>query len=285
MDSNMYSFHVVERGSSHVLIDKPCQDFAMSLSSPSYAIGIVADGHGSDKYFRSERGSKFAVEVTMEILKEFLSSTNNMTCLPNGDWQKQIAASIISHWNDRIENDKTNEPFTDEELQALTDSDRQHIEEGNWQSAYGTTLIAIVRTKKCFLGLHIGDGKCVTIDSNGNPSQPIPWDDRCFLNQTTSLCDNDAINLFRFVYLTDNLPVAAFVASDGVDDTYSTDERLYDLYVTIWKMFLSDSKAALKNVQSFLPNMSEQGSHDDISIAGILSPPQKSWFQQFIESL
>ena len=285
MDSNMYAFHVIEQGYSHLLANKPCQDYAASHYTNDYAIGIVADGHGSDRYFRSERGSRFAVEVTMAILKEFLSSTKNMMCLPNGDWQKQIAASIISHWNDRIENDKTNEPFTDEELRALTDSDRQQIEEGKWQSAYGTTLIAILRTKQCFFGLHIGDGKCVTIDSNGNLAQPIPWDDRCFLNQTTSLCDSDAVNLFRFVYQTENLPIAAFIASDGVDDTYPTDDRLYEFYRTVWTMFRNYPKSAKDDIQSFLPRMSEQGSHDDISIAGILNPPQKSWFQQFIESL
>ena len=115
MDSNMYSFHVIERGSSHILTNKPCQDYAASQYTQDYAIGVVADGHGSDRYFRSERGSKFAVEVTMTILQEFLSSTKNMTRLPNGDWQKQIAASIISRWNDRIENDKTTDPFTDVE--------------------------------------------------------------------------------------------------------------------------------------------------------------------------
>lgn len=279
MDSNMYSFHVIERGSSHILTGKPCQDYAASQYTKDYAIGVVADGHGSDRYFRSERGSKFAVEVTMTILQEFLSSTKNMTRLPNGDWQKQIAASIISRWNDRIENDKNTDPFTDEELQSLKDSERQQIEDGKWQSAYGTTLIAIVRTKACFLGLHIGDGKCVAIDSNGNPSQPIPWDDKCFLNQTTSLCDSDAVNLFRFVYQTKNLPIAAFVASDGVDDTYPTDERLYEFYRTVWNMFQDNPKSAKEDLQSFLPKMSEQGSHDDISIAGIIYP-SKSWFQQ-----
>ncbi len=279
MDSNMYSFHVIERGSSHILTNKPCQDYAASQYTQDYAIGIVADGHGSDRYFRSERGSKFAVEVTMTILQEFLSSTKNMTRLPNGDWQKQIAASIISRWNDRIENDKTTDPFTDEELQSLKDSERQQIEDGKWQSAYGTTLIAIVRTKACFLGLHIGDGKCVAVDNNGLPSQPIPWDDKCFLNQTTSLCDSDAVNLFRFVYQTKNLPIAAFVASDGVDDTYHTDERLYEFYRTVWKMFQDNPKSAKEDLQSFLPKMSEQGSHDDISIAGIIYP-SKSWFQQ-----
>lgn len=272
MDSDMYAFHVIERGYSHILTDKPCQDYAASQYTQDYAIGVVADGHGSDRYFRSERGSKFAVEVTMTILQEFLSSTKNMTRLPNGDWQKQIAASIISRWNDRIENDKTTDPFTDVELQSLKDSERQQIEDGKWQSAYGTTLIAIVRTKACFLGLHIGDGKCVAIDSNGNPSQPIPWDNRCFLNQTTSLCDSNALYLFRFVYQTENLPVVAFIASDGVDDTYPTDERLYEFYRTVWKMFQDNLKSAKEDLQSFLPKMSEQGSHDDISIAGIIYP-------------
>ena len=270
--SDMYAFHVIERGYSHILTDKPCQDYAASHYTKDYAIGIVADGHGSKRYFRSERGSKFAVEVTMTILQKFLSSTRNMTRLPNGDWQKQIAASIISRWNDRIENDKTTDPFTDEELRSLKDSERQQIEDGKWQSAYGTTLIAIVRTKACFLGLHIGDGKCVAVDSNGNPSQPIPWDNRCFLNQTTSLCDSNALYLFRFVYQTENLPVAAFIASDGVDDTYPTDERLYEFYRTVWKMFQDNPKSAKEDLQSFLPKMSEQGSHDDISIAGIIYP-------------
>ena len=281
----MYSFHVIERGSSHILTGKPCQDYAASQYTKDYAIGIVADGHGSNKHFRSERGSKFAVEVTMTILQEFLSSTRNMTLLPNGDWQKQIAASVISHWNDRIEVDKTTEPFTGEELQSLKDSERQQIEDGKWQSAYGTTLIAIVRTKECFFGLQIGDGKCVVADSNGNPSQPIPWDDKCFLNQTTSLCDSDAVNLFRFVYQTENLPIAAFVASDGVDDTYPMDERLYEFYRAVWKMFRDDPKGAKDDLQSFLPKMSEQGSHDDISIAGIISPPHMSWFQNLIGRL
>ena len=281
----MYSFHVIERGSSHILTGKPCQDYAASQYTKDYAIGIVADGHGSNKHFRSERGSKFAVEVTMTILQEFLSSTRNITLLPNGDWQKQIAASVISHWNDRIEVDKTTEPFTGEELQSLKDSERQQIEDGKWQSAYGTTLIAIVRTKECFFGLQIGDGKCVVADSNGNPSQPIPWDDKCFLNQTTSLCDSDAVNLFRFVYQTENLPIAAFVASDGVDDTYPMDERLYEFYRAVWKMFRDDPKGAKDDLQSFLPKMSEQGSHDDISIAGIISPPHMSWLQNLIGRL
>jgi len=267
----MFAFEVIERGSSHVLSGRPCQDYAASHYTKNYAIGIVADGHGGDLYFRSDRGAKFAVEVTMSVLKEFLASTNSMNRIPKGEWQKQTAASIISRWNDRIEQDRTDNPFTEEELGMLKDSDRQHVESGMWQSVYGTTLIAIVRTKVCFFGLHIGDGKCVAIDKKGHPSQPIPWDDDCFLNRTTSLCATDAIARFRFAYMTRNIPVAAFVASDGVDDTYTTEERLYEFYQTILKMIRENPDTAIGDIRSFLPNMSEQGSHDDISIAGIIT--------------
>ena len=267
----MVAFHVIERGSSHILTYKPCQDYAASYFTKDYAIGIVADGHGSDCYFRSDRGSRFAVESAHCVIKDFLTSTKNMTRLPDGDWQKQIAASIISHWNDLIEQDKETQPFTKEELSRLSDDDIQQIESDKWQFAYGTTLIAIIRTRKCFFGLHIGDGKCVAIDANGNPSQPIPWDEDCFLNRTTSLCDTDAISRFRFAYMTENLPVAAFIASDGVDDTYPTDERLYAFYSAVWQMIQENTQTAITDLQAFLPKMSEQGSHDDISIAGIIT--------------
>jgi len=285
----MFAFHVIEKGSSHILTNKPCQDYALSHYTKEYAIGIVADGHGSDRYFRSDKGSKFAAEVTMIILQEFLASTKNMTRLPNGDWQKQIAASIISRWNDKIEQDKNGNTFTEDELGLLKDADKARAESDAWQFVYGTTLIAVVRTRECFFGLHIGDGKCVAIDADGNPSQPIPWDDDCFLNQTTSLCDSDAINRFRFVYMTENLPVAAFVASDGVDDTYTSDERLHEFYLTMWRMLQENAETAINEIQSFLPKMSEQGSHDDISIAGVLFDKGKEShngrFSKFINSL
>lgn len=271
----MYAFHVIERGSGHIRDNKPCQDYATSCCTDDYAISIIADGHGSERYFRSDSGSRLAAVIAKLILRDFLIATKNMKHLPQGDWQKQVAASIISNWNDLIEQDMTNNPFTKDELSRLCDADRQQVEAGKWQFAYGTTLIAIVRTTRCFFGMHIGDGKCVAIDTDGHMSQPIPWDDDCFLNQTTSLCDSDAINRFRFVYMTDNLPVAAFVASDGVDDTYTSDERLYEFYSTLFKMLQNNRDTAIADLQAFLPGMSEQGSHDDISIAGIVNTTTK----------
>lgn len=266
----MRAFHVSEIGASHILVGKPCQDYAASIETENYAIAVVADGHGSDCYFRSDRGSRLAVATALQMLQEFLSQTDNMRTLPKNDWQHQLAASIISRWVEAIEKDKSAEEFTEAELSLLKEHQMQRVAEGKWQFVYGTTLIAIVRTEKVFFGMHIGDGKCVCFDSKGKPSQPIPWDDDCFQNRTTSLCDGNALTRFRFVYQTKKLPVEMFIASDGVDDTYATDERLYTFYEALRKTFRSNPETAVKDLQEFLPQMSAKGSKDDISIAGII---------------
>lgn len=68
------------------------------------------------------------------------------------------------------------------------------------QSAYGATLIGVVVTKDFWFGVHIGDGKCVVFDKAGVDSEPIPWDEQCFLNITTSICDSNAGSEFRYFF-------------------------------------------------------------------------------------
>ena len=38
------------------------------------SIAIVCDGHGGDRYFRSDIGAKYAAEVTLEALRQFVAS-------------------------------------------------------------------------------------------------------------------------------------------------------------------------------------------------------------------
>ena len=53
MDS-IYSFC---EGESHRLCNKPCQDYAYADSSEGLSMAIVSDGHGGERYFRSDIGS------------------------------------------------------------------------------------------------------------------------------------------------------------------------------------------------------------------------------------
>ena len=275
MGSNMYAFHYTTIGSSHIATGKPCQDASISFYTKSYAIGIVADGHGGSSYVRSDVGAQKACEVSMRVLRELLHKTSDLRNVPSGEWQKQIASSIISQWQDAISEHRDNHPLSEEEWALLSDRAKNRYEQGLWQFLYGTTLIAIVRTRTAFFGIQIGDGKCVSFTRDCICSQPIPWDDDCFLNHTTSLCDDNAISRFRFVFQTDKLPVMVFIGTDGVDDSFGSDERLEEFYLKIWNLMQTNKGEAVRMMCDFLPELSAKGSHDDISIAGIYYDKKK----------
>jgi serine/threonine protein phosphatase PrpC len=280
--SKLNTFSVTATGASHIKEEKVCQDFALSSEGSDYAVAIVCDGHGGNKYFRSNRGSRIAAEQAHTAIREFMKSRFAKsqqggkvvdTLLSNPEtYLNQLAANIIYRWREAIAGDTKFEPFTESEKAILTPKELTafQIEEG-WVSAYGTTLIAVVRAKEFWFGLHIGDGKCVAIDSSSEYTQPIPWDEKCFLNQTTSLCDENALSRFRYYFSKENLPIAIFIASDGVDDTFGTDEALHDFYKTILQLFSTKGKTdGVAELQTYIPQLSAKGSQDDISIAGIL---------------
>ena len=151
-------------------------------------------------------------------------------------------------------------------------------------TAYGTTFLLALAIKSQILLLQIGDGTCVLMQRNGTFSVPVPADEDNFLNVTVSLCEEDAYKKIRHVVL-DNVvselaPVAVFLSSDGLDDcypVYHNDKYLYRLYYEILRQLSADSSAkALDELNkeikdSLLPNMTSQGSQDDISLAFLVN--------------
>ncbi len=272
------AFDVRSIGASHIKSGKPCQDYSFSAYGDKFAVGIVCDGHGGDKYIRSEIGSKLATEICNEAIKSlFGKRIDNQTTMakfqPNPEATlQQLASFIIFKWREAVEAHFNSQPFTRSEFEHLSDKDKASLNKPDgWVSAYGTTLIAAVRTSEFWFGLHIGDGKCVIVSETDTCLQPIPWDDKCFLNATTSLCDEKALERFRVFFSTENLPKAIFVASDGVDDTFGTDEALHGFYKSVMQLFAEKPFDEAKiELQSFLPGLSAKGSQDDISIAGII---------------
>ncbi|NEW84505.1 MAG: protein phosphatase 2C domain-containing protein [Mariniphaga sp.] len=280
--SKFDAFHLSEIGASHIKEEKPCQDFSLSSDGREYAIAIVCDGHGGNKYFRSDRGSRLAAEQTEAAILQFMKSrfAKNQhggkvldTLFANPEtFMNQLAANIIFRWRECLATDYALEPFTEQELAILSPKELAAMQQNDgWVTAYGSTLIATVRAKNFWFGLHIGDGKCVVVRDNGEYSQPIPWDEKCFLNVTTSLCDDHALSRFRFCFEKENLPKAIFIGSDGVDDTFGTDEALHGFYQTVMKLFAENGiQKGVEELQAYLPNLSAKGSQDDISIAGII---------------
>ena len=99
--------------------------------------------------------------------------------------------------------------------------------------------------------------------------QPIPWDEKCFLNKTTSLCDSNALNEFRYCYQGDGkFPRAVFLGSDGIDDSYGDGEILNNFYIQLFKIIIrKGNESALKELKKSLPIISQRGSKDDMSVA------------------
>ena len=125
------------------------------------------------------------------------------------------------------------------------------------------------QTHDYWFAFHLGDGKCISFQQEPLWSFPIPWDERCFLNKTTSLCDSNAINEFRYCYEGDGyFPMAVFLGSDGMDDSFGEDPNLVNFYIQIVKMLVTEGRnATIASIESDLPQLSKIGSKDDMSVA------------------
>ena len=262
-------------GAKHIKNGKPCQDFSLCEKHAKYNLIAVADGHGSDQYFRSDAGSRFAVEA----LRKCLLNPSVLQALLKSTQEKereqiilQLKKSIVSEWNNLIAEHVKINPFTDDELNAIPAKYADDYRAGkHTESAYGSTLIAAIWTGVFFLALQIGDGTCVLLNTEAEFSQPVPADEKCFLNVTTSLCDKNVLEGFRHCF-SNNFPVAVIIATDGIDDCFAGDQKLYDFYKVVLSSFgEKDEEAAKSELMDYLPRLSEKGSGDDVSIAMIIN--------------
>lgn len=294
------------QGESHKATDKPCQDYSHCYAtSNGIAVAIVCDGHGGERYFRSQYGAKFAAEVTDNAVWSFVQNIDaglfegkqytavGPTLPDKGDTEKptnkefiafrQLFSNILYRWNEKINEHAEANPLNDWEKthvkekylnefesQMTLDREQRTILE----KTYGCTLMAYVQTPEYWFAFHLGDGKMIAYNIvNGKVQwqEPVPWDDRCFLNKTTSLCDSDALNEFRYCYEGDGkFPAAVFLGSDGLDDSFGDITNLVNFYIQIVKMLANDGiEATQKSLEETLPQLSKIGSKDDMSVATI----------------
>ena len=279
------------QGESHKADNKPCQDASFSaVYDDGLALAIVCDGHGGERYFRSDVGARMATEVIRDSVRTFVENVDKgmfvgqpftaeeaITSEEVIKKQKavdkafrQLFSSIIYQWNQRIADHAANTPISEWEQEHVPQKylDELHTNE-TFEKLYGCTLMVYAQTPEYWFAFHLGDGKCVSFQQSPLWTMPIPWDDRCFLNKTTSLCDSNAINEFRYCYEGDGqYPWAIFLGSDGMDDSFGEDSNLVNFYIQVVKMLVTDGKeATIASIESDLPQLSKIGSKDDMSVA------------------
>ena len=283
-----YDFAFSEQGYNHIKADKVCQDSSGHYSDDLMAVVVVADGHGSDNYPRTDRGSSFAVEATITAIREFVKTVEDSVIDISEDsdsYLEQLAKNILANWYAAVDADLEKYPFSEEELSKVADKYKKRYMSGQRQEkAYGTTLIAVCQTRNYWFGMQIGDGKCVCISQDGSMYEPIPWDEDCQANITTSICDSEAIEEFRYCFMKE-CPVATLMGTDGIDDSYADAEEMYVLYRSILAIFAEHGRETGESeIQAFLPGLSRKGSGDDVSIAGIVSASLSTAFIEVLKA-
>ena len=283
------------QGAGHIAAgNKPCQDYCFARAEGPNAIGIVSDGHGGARYFRSETGSRLAADVTRECVRDFIRDTDKalfgdepliqrkaLTAGPGTPDRydvlfRELFVTIRRKWHEAIARDADENPVTDAEkakvrpeyIKAFMSRDGSGRRTG-LDETYGCTLICFARTASYWFAFHIGDGKCIAFSPDGKWSEPVPWDDEgCFLNSTTSLCNEGAEDEFRYCFGgKDTFPMAVFLGSDGLDGSFGELPDLANFYANILKAVWKSSDAgASKELKEALPELSRMGSQDDMSV-------------------
>lgn len=177
---------------------------------------------------------------------------------------RNLFAEISKDWKRRISQDVQERPFNKEEKEKLGSP--------RIEKAYGTTLMAAVRTPNYWFAFHIGDGKLFVCDELMQWTEPVPWDCNCFLNTTTSLCGYSPVEDFRYAFDgTGHFPIAFALGSDGIDDTFQQPDLLHKFYSQILCVFSESNKdEATELLKCHLSELSKRGSHDDMSVATII---------------
>jgi serine/threonine protein phosphatase PrpC len=270
-------FKAEAQGDSHKEKNLPCQDAALVFTVREGGIAVVADGHGSEKHFRSDAGSQTAVQTALYAITDFLKlqgkekkTMRDAACMD--EQLRQLERYIIVTWRKNVLASFDKNPLTEEETAFCAEHGVDPENENDRVRLYGTTLIAALVYRKNWFVLQIGDGKCVCIDPEGVPFFPPELEDESLAGgKTTSLCDSDAAGHFRHAFGFETIR-GITVASDGVSDSFIPDDYL-KLHRRLLEDFSTNAKQASAGLQKSISVWSSRGSRDDVSMAGVFYKP------------
>ena len=197
-----------------------------------------------------------------------------------GEKEPDVAKKYLDELHDlkKLEKDyrdiiSRNPVLTEENQKQISDLVTE-FSKMSLKEIYGCTSVVYFQDKVSgkWYAFKIGDSDLFV--SFGDVFQkPIKDDPKCYENFTTSLCNSNAVNSFCFPeeqYL-DKIPVSVFASTDGVANSFSTDEYLARFYSQIQFSFDEDGEfIGERDIKDYIPKLSESGSGDDVSIAGIV---------------
>lgn len=156
-----------ERGALHVKKNLPNQDGIAWYQPDGGGLPVLlalSDGHGGASYFRSDVGSRIAVEVALAVgreLAEQADDTNESTVsIVKREAEDRLVKRIVSEWLERVGEDLRGHPITEVEWESLVAAGPKVLErlQKDERIAYGATLLLVIVTRRFLVFCQLGDG-------------------------------------------------------------------------------------------------------------------------------
>ncbi|HZG53257.1 MAG TPA: PP2C family serine/threonine-protein phosphatase [Pyrinomonadaceae bacterium] len=267
-------------GASHLRAGIPNQDAIFHTRQSSARLPVIvsiSDGHGSNKCFRSDRGSRFAVRIGANLLDELINGRH--AALPPVEIESRVRESLpaqfIKRWRAAVDADLQREPFREEEFKRMVEKDGEkarRLVEANPYLAYGATSLSFLLTPTYALYLQLGDGEMINVSAGGEIVQPLPEDARLLANETTSLCLDKAADDFRFAirpHDAGDLPALIILTTDGYYNSFSTTAGFHQVGGDLLQMLREEDgfDTVNRGVKGWLEEATAAGSGDDCTLA------------------
>ena len=259
------------KGATHERNGSPLQDSHRIMEvSDHITILSVADGHGSNKCPRSDRGSQMAVNAFCDVISRYLvnygqteDGLSNLVTFLNREGDMRFAQDVCEEWQSRVKNS------------FYKDKDELYLDDnGNYKwdeiySLYGTTLLGLLITDTFIFTFQIGDGdiNLVTKDSIDVLVEP----EKFLGTETHSLSKPDAwrksVSSLRRKEIESDEPYMYMLSTDGFANSYVSDEEFNKTCMDYFKMIEDHGFDAVKdNLGKWLKETSEFGCGDDITV-------------------
>ena len=264
-----YVFGKSVKGATHEKNGLPLQDNCkIEEISDKITIIAVADGHGSSKCPRSDRGSLIAVNTFCTVMKNYLlnygkDGLTNLVTFLNREGDMRFAQDICEEWQARVK-----QSFYKNKDGSVLDK------EGNtdWKkvySLYGTTLLGMLITDTFVFSFQIGDGDInyVTADE----ISPLVEPEKFLGTETHSLSKLDAwrkaVASVRRKNAADDVPYLYMLSTDGFSNSFVNEEEFHKTCREYYKMIGEHGYEAVRdNLEKWLKETSELGCGDDVTM-------------------
>lgn len=261
----------IVKGAAHQRNGLPCQDSKKIVKiSEDIVIIAVADGHGSEKCPRSDRGSTIAVNTFCEVMKNYLQSygsdengLSSLITFLNREGDMRFAQDICEEWQARVK-----QSYYKNKEDGMLDEDG-NIKWSAVYSLYGTTLLGMLITNTFVFSFQIGDGDINLVTKDGVFALVEP--EKFLGTETHSLSKLDAwrkaVASIRRRDGEDEESCMYMLSTDGFANSYTSDGEFQKTCSDYFGMIREHGAETVQaNIKKWLTETSELGCGDDITV-------------------